>query len=305
MSQVTWGWIEPQEGVFLRWGRWAPQGQARGTVVVIPGRTEFIEKYTEVLEGLAGLGLVAWCLDLRGQGHSTRTLANPHKGHIDSFHTYTADLLYWLEEVILPDHEEVGGPRLLLAHSLGATLALRLLLDQPEHFSRAVLSAPMLGVPVPAPPWMVLLLARALVWLGYGDRYVGRGDYGEYNRTFEGNPWTSDPDRLARTVSRVRADPTVALGGITIGWLAAALEFMEQLLRPGALEALSVPTLVVAAGHDRCVDGQITMEALPHIKAVLLEQLADAQHELLFERDEFRQRFWERMVDFFGLEASP
>jgi lysophospholipase len=303
MSQVTWGWTEPQEGIFLRWGRWAPQGEARATIVVIPGRTEFIEKYTEVLEGLAELGLVAWCLDLRGQGHSTRVLANPHKGHIDSFQTYNDDILHWMQDVILADPEAPQGPRLLLGHSVGGLLGLRYMIDHPEHFSRAVISSPMMGVTVPAPDWLVLLVAQLLVRLGYGESYVGRGDYGEYNRTFQGNPWTSDPERLARTVSRVRADPTVALGGITIGWLAAALEFMQETLRPGKLEALSVPTLVVASGDDHCVDGAVTMAELPRVDAITLELLTGSQHEILFERDLFRQTFWDRMVEFFDLEA--
>ncbi|MDB5531971.1 MAG: alpha/beta hydrolase, partial [Hyphomicrobiales bacterium] len=36
------------DGMVLRVGRWHPPGKARGTVLICPGRAEFIEKYFEV-----------------------------------------------------------------------------------------------------------------------------------------------------------------------------------------------------------------------------------------------------------------
>ena len=46
-------WLTEASGVRLRTARWIlPAREARGTVVLIQGRTEFIEKYFEVIADL-------------------------------------------------------------------------------------------------------------------------------------------------------------------------------------------------------------------------------------------------------------
>jgi hypothetical protein len=54
---VSWGSLEVTDGVTLRHARIVPaEGPVRGTVVLVHGRTEFIEKYAEVLEELCAGG---------------------------------------------------------------------------------------------------------------------------------------------------------------------------------------------------------------------------------------------------------
>jgi lysophospholipase len=298
------GWHQPEPGVHLRWAVQHPPGPPRGVLVLLQGRTEFIEKYSEVIERLAARGLQVWTFDLRGQGLSTRPLANPHKGHVEDFDDYQRDLRSFLDEVVWGSPALAPGPRLLLAHSLGGLIALRYLLERPADFDRAVLSAPMLGVPTPLPPWLTEQLAALLVHLGLGEAYVARGDYGERNRTFTDNPWTSDPARLAQTVARVSADPRLALGGITVRWLWASLREMRALCAPGRLSRLQVPTLVVAAGQDRCVRTEDTLAAFAGVGAVELKRLDGAQHELMFEQDRHRDRFLALLEGFLFGEGA-
>ena len=40
-------WLDASDGTRFRVARWCPPDASRGTVVVLPGRTEFIEKYFE------------------------------------------------------------------------------------------------------------------------------------------------------------------------------------------------------------------------------------------------------------------
>jgi lysophospholipase len=52
----------------------------------------FPKKYTETIGELAARGFEVWSMDWRGQGAFDRALKNPHKGHIDQFESYIADL---------------------------------------------------------------------------------------------------------------------------------------------------------------------------------------------------------------------
>src|SRR5437762_5309030 len=106
-----------------RYARWNASGTPRGTILLLTGRGEFIEKYaTEIVGELLGRGFAVIALDWRGQGLSDRMLAERDKGHIDSFATYVADLQLFLDKVVVP---VAPRPVLLLCHSMGAHIALR------------------------------------------------------------------------------------------------------------------------------------------------------------------------------------
>ena len=59
---------------------WNSTGTARASVVLFGGRGEFIEKYaTEVVGELLARGFAVLSMDWRGQGLSSRMLADPAK----------------------------------------------------------------------------------------------------------------------------------------------------------------------------------------------------------------------------------
>ena len=97
-----YGFLE-RAGARLRYACWNVPGTARGTVVVLTGRGEFIEKSaTEVVGELLGRGYAVIAMDWRCQGLSDRALADRNKGHIDNFSTYMADLRLFLDKIVTP-----------------------------------------------------------------------------------------------------------------------------------------------------------------------------------------------------------
>jgi alpha-beta hydrolase superfamily lysophospholipase len=131
-------------GIRLRTARWIlPDAEAHGTVLLAQGRTEFIEKYYEVIAELLQRGLSVVTFDWRGQGLSSRQLADPLKGHINDFSEFDADIACVVTKVL---QEHGTKPYFALAHSMGGNITLRYLRDYPHEFDRAVLPAPMLAV---------------------------------------------------------------------------------------------------------------------------------------------------------------
>jgi hypothetical protein len=53
-DDVVTGSIKTPDGVSLRFARWAPPVGRKGTVVVLQGRAEYIEKYFETVRGGRG-----------------------------------------------------------------------------------------------------------------------------------------------------------------------------------------------------------------------------------------------------------
>ena len=96
--------LAARDGLPLRTAVWpVPAGSARGTVVVLQGRAEFIEKYGETAGDLRARGFAVHALDWRGQGGSGRMLDDTRKGHVVSYKDYLSDLDLFLEESVLPD----------------------------------------------------------------------------------------------------------------------------------------------------------------------------------------------------------
>ena len=85
--------VRTADGLSLRVATWAPTARVvHGTVCLVQGRAEFIEKYFETVAELRGRGFHVVAFDWRGQGGSDRTVEDPHKGHVDDFAEYRLDL---------------------------------------------------------------------------------------------------------------------------------------------------------------------------------------------------------------------
>ncbi len=67
-----------QDGIALRYAYWHATGlPLKGTVTILQGRAEFIEKYFETIQDLRARGHAVVAFDWRGQGGSDRLLRNP------------------------------------------------------------------------------------------------------------------------------------------------------------------------------------------------------------------------------------
>lgn len=289
--------LEAADGTRFRVARWTPEGARRGSVVVMNGRTEYIEKYFETIGELLGRGFAVATLDWRGQGGSDRPLPNRQKGHVRDFALYTSDLHQMLESFAKP---HCPGPYIALAHSMGGNVALRYLRDRPGTFERAVLSAPMLGIGSGRAA-RALLRAASVVGnaLRLGRHYPpGLRDFGPRQRAFEGNPLTSDPQRFARMIAQLDADPGLAVGGPTFGWMRAAYASMDAIRAPGFARAVETPVLIASAGADAVVSNEAqarVVAELPHGVRVAIE---GARHELLMEAHRYRAQFLRAFDEF-------
>lgn len=282
--------LTASDGLTLRAARWTLPGAANGTVVVANGRGEFIEKYFEVISELLARGLHVVAFDWRGQGGSARELPNPRKGHVDDFALYLRDLDALREQVLVP---HCPKPWFGLGHSMGGAILLMQAHDGRSPFARLVLSAPMIDLAGLKFPRAVRWLAAALDTAGFGGSYIpGSGDTAYLTRPFEGNALTSDPVRYAIAGQAAVAAPRIAIGGPTVGWLNAAFRQMRAFEDGDYAAAIRVPALIVAAGNDTVVATPAIERFARQMKAGHALTIAHARHEILVERDIFRDQFW-------------
>lgn len=288
--------IEADDGVVLRAAIWNP-GAARGHVLFLHGRTEFLEKVSIPAAALVERGFAVASLDWRGQGLSGRLADPAEKGHVADFTDYHRDL------AALTAHPEVAGLvglRTVLAHSMGATVALGAIDRRRLACDALILSAPMLGIR------MARHLAVAASLTAFGASLAGRLDgwppvkNAETPYVFQGfedNVLTSDPAVFEWVVEALQREPRFQIAMPTIGWIREAT---LECRRVRAMKPPAIPAMILLGTAERVVDSDEIRRAAVRFGAKLAE-IEGAEHEILLEAEPMRSEAWAAIDRF--LEA--
>jgi lysophospholipase len=294
-SQVT-----TSDGFKLR-AMAARVSKSRGTVIILGGRADFMERYFETMRDMMSRGFCVASLDLRGQGGSQRLVDGPLRGHINRFEQYDEDVRSFMTQVVLPD---CPPPYYAVAHSTGGNVILRALRSR-NWFKKCILVSPLLGLKYgawPVPVVRVLTTLAAVSGLGWaylpGQRQTPLG-----RQDFAGNPLTSDQRRWRRDCAVLEASPGLGVGGPTYGWLRAAMKSIDALRRLRSAKDLRCPVLIVAAGRDEVVDIEAIYRFSRNVTGVSMVVIHDALHEIMLERDEVRAQFLAAFDAFVGQSA--
>ena len=276
-------WFEGRGGLRIR-ALWAPAAgrTPRGSVILCDGRTEFIEKYFELIGELQQRGFCVFLTDWRGQGLSDRLLPDRLKGHLESLDDAVSDLAAGLKLAA----DKLPRPHILLAHSMGGAISLRALQTRRVDVEAALFSAPMWGLKE-MKPWQ-RRAAQFITTIGLGALFAAGVDKKWKKEPFKKNPVTGDRERHARNQALIMAEPDLALAGVTYGWLDASATAMEGFQQPGALAHLRFPITVMSGGAEEIVSNEahaLIANLLPQATHEIIE---GSKHEIFQETDDKR-----------------
>lgn len=291
-------WATCEDGVRIRLG-WFPKQDARGTVLLFPGRTEYIEKYGRAARDLAKRGYSTLCIDWRGQGIADRLLPNRLAGHVGAFADYQLDVAMALAAA---DHLGAPGSRYLIAHSMGGGIGLRAL-HEGLPVKAAAFSGPMWGIQMHYP-------LRVLAWglsslaipLGMGRLFppATQGPHTMVNDPFEGNLLTRDRDMYAYMIAQLKAHPDLGLGGPTLQWVNLALKETRAL---ASMSPPDLPTVTFLGTDEKIVDPARIHSLMSRWRGGKLEMVQDGEHEVMMEVPASRQAFFDSACALFDNRA--
>ena len=282
------GYFTTSDKVRLRYAIWPKSaGPQRGTICLVQGRTEYIEKYFETIADFRQRGFAVATFDWRGQGGSDRLIGNPTLGYVDRFDDYWTDLRCFHADILLPD---CPMPFYLVGHSMGGLASLYAASRDRMMFDRVFLSAPMVGLhgmEHSLPRWA--LFAEAMSFAGLGRLPMARrGDRRPDEAMYPDNPLTSDMLRYTRMVDTLRADDGLYLGSPTFRWLAAAMRAMVEAGKDSFPGQIKIPLLMLAAARDRIVSTPTIEQLGLRLRTGRHMVIAGARHELFMESDAIR-----------------
>ncbi|MFK7835341.1 MAG: alpha/beta fold hydrolase [Sulfitobacter sp.] len=287
-------WAQTSDGKKIRVGHW-PLETAKGTVLLFPGRTEYIEKYGVTAQGLAQRGLAMLSLDWRGQGLADRLYSDPLVGHVDSFQDYQKDVAAMMRaarELSLP------RPYFLLAHSMGGCIGLRAVMEG-LGVQAAAFTGPMWGIHVkPHLRGMAKILSNVMPRIGKGydlppgttkDPYV-------LNESFDDNMLTTDKKMFEMMRDQLKAHPQLALGGPSYVWLREAF---NETLHLSERAAPNLPAVTWLGSRERIVGVPRIHERMENWTGGRLEIVEGAEHEVLMEGESTRTEILDGLEKLF------
>lgn len=285
-------WLRASDGVRIRIGFWP--GGTQGTVILLPGRTEYVEKYGRTAADLVRRGWSVVAVDWRGQGLADRILPDPMLGHVGAFLDYQHDLdavVGW----VFGAGQAAGlcGPLMMMAHSMGGLIGLRAL-HRGLPFGAAAFSAPMWGIHMPL--WRrptAAVLSRLRVKLPQDLHYAPTTSGKTYllHAAFEGNLLTADREMWDYLHRHASDEKGFGLGGPSVGWVRDALRETRAMMRR---PAPNVPAVVGLGGQERIVEPGPIHRRMQDWPGGRLDIYPDARHELPMEVPAVREAFFDR-----------
>ncbi|MBQ6373014.1 MAG: alpha/beta hydrolase [Clostridia bacterium] len=273
----------------------------RGTVMLLHGFTENIEKYAELIHSLLECGMSVVAYDQRGHGRSWRdpALADASLTHVDAFDAYVRDMSVVCAQM-LPG---MPMPHRVFCHSMGGAVTALFLESHPGFFDRAAMCAPMIapdlhGMPKPS----ARLMCRAAIALGRGRQ-----------RIFTSKPytWPDDFDTSCATgrarfdwyEAQRREEPLFTNNGPSYGWTLESIDVTDRILAPGAVERIDAKVRLYTAALDATV--------LPVPQKMFIDRVPDgshvtvrgAKHEIYRSADEVLFPWWRDVLAFLSVRA--
>ncbi len=296
----TCHWVKTRDGLRIRLGHWTGKG-ARGTVLLFPGRTEYIEKYGHVAGEMLARGYATLTIDWRGQGIADRLNPDRLLGHVGKFTDYQHDV------AAMVDHARALGlpePFYLLAHSMGGCIGLRSIY-QGLPVRAAAFTAPMWGIKMAThlrpTAWILSTLSRPL---GLADRFAPGQDGNTYvlKTAFAENTLTSDPDMFDLMQSQLREHPDLTIGGPSLRWLNEALREMRGL---AARPSPDMPCVTWLGSEEQIVDSRRVHARMAKWPQGTLHLLPQARHEVLMEKPAIRNCVFDGAAALFDAHPNP
>ena len=296
-------YFDSTQGGLIRFGK-SIINSPDGIIIIASGQSEFIESYFELARDLNRSGFSVWIMDWKGQGGSSHPLNDDSRATND-FTGDQRDLRRFILEIV---NNTSGSPTILLAHSMGGHIALRMLEKNSDTVDIAILTAPMITVETGSYPHSIsTFLAATMSNIGLGWWYVpGHSAWGpnpDHKHTDNQN--TSDPDRsLLKEYWRYKEEHTRKSYGVTFDWFHQYSKSRNYLLKDSTLSNIHTEVLMTVPLIDVLVSPEESLHVCRKLPSCTHITYKNSRHEMYLERDEIRDTWLRDITAWIGYKTK-
>lgn len=274
----------------------------RGTVMILHGFTESIEKFSEVIHSLLQNGLSVVIYDQRGHGRSGRAqgLDGPSLTHVDDFDEYVRDMDIVYRQVMA----NMPRPHSVFSHSMGGAVTALYLERHPGVFERAAMCAPMIapnlgGMPKPAAKALCMTEKGLL----HGKKRIFISKPYSRKETFE-TACANGRERFEWYEDLRFNAPEYQNNGPTYSWLNESIDVTDDILTPGAVEKIDARVRLYTAALDDVVLPEPQKAFIARVRRGEHRVVEGAKHEIYRSTDDVLFPWWHDVIGFLGQEEE-
>lgn len=272
--------------------------QAKASVIILHGYTEFLQKYYEAAWYLLNSNYNVFMFDMRGHGLSCRETEEKHFAHVNDVDDYVKDLGSFVDQIVKPNSD--NKPLYVFAHSMGGAVSLLYMVENNDVFEKAVFCSPMVDPHTKgAPRWVTMNhINRKGPEIGWEGKF-----------TFSGT-WNPDPNfkyaadvsynRFLSNLNIRRADWHYQNSVSTFAWMREVMKIRDRLLDKEAVSKIKSKMLIMAAGKDLMVKVKEAKKFSKLVDNCEYYCFKKAKHTIYTGTDENIALFYKKMLDHFN-----
>lgn len=293
-----------QDGMFKSYDnkdlyyRYIQVENAKASIVILHGYTEFIQKYYEPMWYFINSGYNVFIYDMRGHGQSFRETEDQHLAHVNSFDSYVKDLHCFCDQVVIPNSD--GKPLYIFSHSMGGAVGLLYLGDHPGVFEKSVFCSPMVTPYTYGAPAFYVNMHIAI---------HGRRNGWDTKFTYAGT-WNPNPDytksadqsfnRFESNMNIRRSSWRYQNSSSTFTWMKDVMKLKKRILNRKFVDKIDSKVLIMAAGRDRNVILKDEIALSKMLKDCDFYLFEDSKHTIYTGSDENIKLFYEKTLNHFS-----
>lgn len=284
------------DGLTLRY-RFMKVKDAKATVVVLHGVTEFHQKYYELAWYFLNSGYNVFLYDQRGHGYSGREVEDQHLTHVKDFEDYVKDLNAIIKGVVEPGSE--GAPIYLLSHSMGGAVVFLYLAEFENNVDKAVFCSPMIQPRtsfIPR-PMTLRFVKKQIKKDGLEARFIHSGQWNP-NPVFDKSTDMSY-HRFLTNLNIRRADWHYQNSSSSNAWLLEAVNVRDKLLDKELISKIKTKMLLMCSKDDQLVVTKTTLKFAKQNPNIRLLDIPNSKHTIYTSSPEAIERFYKEAIDFF------
>ncbi len=268
---------------------------AKASVVIVHGYTEFTKKYYELCWYMVNMGYNVFMYDARGHGYSYRRTPDPQVTYIDNYNEYAKDLNLFINSIVIPASND--APIYLYSHSLGGATALLYMSKYNTPVKKAILSAPMIyPVTFQLPRFILMnLIKREAKKSGWDSKFKFSSSFNpkaKYENSSDGSE-----RRFYRNLALRIKEPLFQNSAGTNRWMYEAVRIIEELSDKKLLKNIKAEVLIMTADKDTVVKTNQHIKLSKRLKCKIIH-FENAKHSLYTMKDENLEKYIESIFDF-------
>ncbi len=275
---------------------------AKASVVIVHGFTEFMQKYDETVWYFINQGYNVFIYDQRGHGISDREVDDYHLTHVNKFDDYVKDLDSFISEVVEKSSDEL--PLYIFSHSMGCAVTSLYLINNSKKIKLAVMASPMI-IPTTRgfPPFVIRYICKK-----YAKESSWKSKF-KWSKEFKADPSlfldkSLSFNRSKRNLLIHMSDKKFQNSYGTNRWIYESVSVYKRLLNPKSTSKIKTKTLILSAENDAVVKTTAQKRfyrLLPNAEFVTIK---NAKHSIFMCCDEITEKYFSYIFEFLANQVK-